>query len=157
MTILCALSQSPLAAHQRDCTAGAKSWGGVDAASDAFSSASVIACAASRSFRSIAHECIRLLRRVLADQDRAVGLFLAIKLARLRQAHRAQVIGRVAGRHLPGGDDVHQSPDALALSFFTAPAHVYSAPAAKPPLPLPWRGRGGERRRREPGWGEACS
>src|SRR5215213_8664918 len=65
-------------------------------------------------------------RRMLPDQNRAIGLLLAVELARLRQPHRAQVLCRVPGRHLPGGDDVHQRPDALAIACLTRPAHGYS-------------------------------
>src|SRR4051812_30657343 len=122
MTMPCALAQSPLAAHHRDCMAGARSCGSADVISDALNSASVIADP-SRSTRIIAREGIRLLRRVLADQDGAVGLLFAIEFTGLRQAHRAQVIGRAAGRHLPGGDDIYQPPDAFALGVFTGPAH----------------------------------
>src|SRR5437764_1327509 len=60
---------------------------------------------------------------MLPDQDGAVRLFLAVKLARLRQAHGAQVVSPIAVRHLPGGDDVHQSPDVLPLGFLARPAH----------------------------------
>src|SRR5215213_6763315 len=84
-----------------------------------------------RSFGTVANEGVfRLrLRRVLPDQDRAVRLLLAIKLARLRQAHRAQVLGRMPGRHLPGGNDVHQRPDALLIGLLARPAHKSLPPA----------------------------
>jgi hypothetical protein len=65
-------------------------------------------------------------RRHLPDQDRAVGLLLAVKLARLRQAHVAQVLRRMAGRHLPVRNDVDQRQMRSPLAFLTGPAHGYS-------------------------------
>src|SRR5688572_13117005 len=65
-------------------------------------------------------------RRHLPDQDGAVGLFFPDQLARLRQPHGAQILSRMAGRHLSHGNDVHQRPDALPLAFLTGPAHAYS-------------------------------
>src|ERR1700752_383668 len=87
-----------------------------------------------RSFGTVTHELVlgailrNLGRRMLPDQDRAVGLLLAIKLARLRQPHRAQVFRRVPGRHLAARNDVDQRPDALAVALLAGPAHGLARP-----------------------------